>query len=199
VLTRIWAVTIPFLILPLLWPCGLHSRGGDHAEDIDFWRSARNCGPNCLYLMLSGAGYNVSYKDLVAAVKVGPQGTTLPQMRDAALSLGCRLVIYKGTPEDLGTIRLPAILHLDPESGDVHGMGHFVVLSSYNGATREAQLFDGTTASPVAMGFEPLRRMWTGYLLCQGPESRVVPFLISMGGTMAVCTLLGLLRRRHRC
>lgn len=198
-LTRLWSATISSIIMSLLWTYTPPTAGVEGPDGVDFWRSARNCGPNCLYLMLSGTGNDVKYEDLVAAVDVGPRGTTLPQLRDAAQSLGYDLVIYKCSPQELGTIRLPVIVHLDRESGDVSGTGHFVVLTEYNETTRVAQVFDGTTGSPELMDFETLRRMWSGYLLGYKPQSKTYPFLISMGSTMAACAVVRLLGRRRKC
>lgn len=163
------------------------------------WRAARNCGPNCLYLMLSSVGEEVSYEALTEAVVVGPKGTSLLEIRDAALSLGHDVEVYKGTPEDLAVIPLPVILHLDKETGDVQQMGHFVLLTEYDRETREATVFDGVTAAPMALSFESLRRMWSGYLLAPKAPSPLGPFLTSMAGTMALCLVSMLFLRRRPC
>src|SRR6185436_5685803 len=108
-------------------------------------------------------------------VDVGPRGTTLPQMREAALSLGYETEIYKATPEDLENLQLPVILHLDQDAADPLGMGHFVLLADYKTDIKQATLFDGVTGSPAAFSFEALRRMWTGYLLCPKQRSDKLP------------------------
>lgn len=186
-------------LVPLSLPAGQSAGDGAASEDIAFWRGARNCGPNCLYLMLSSAGQEVSYQQLLDRIELGSRGTTLAQLRDAALSLGHDVAVYRGTPADLETLPLPVILHLDRDSGDVQGMGHFVLLTTYDKAMQEAMLFDGTTGAPTAISFESLRRMWSGYLLCLEPKSNAIPFLGSMVATMGVCAAVGILVRYRGC
>lgn len=172
----------------------------DAREEILFWRGAMNCGPNCLYLLLKSAGHDVAYQDLVESMDVGPRGTSLLDLRDAALASGHRVSLYKGTTDDLSSIELPVILHLDKESGRIDGMGHFVLLASYNEDLQQATLFDGTTGSSSAISFEAMRRMWSGYLLALDEGRELWHFAIAMGATMALCIGLAAVVRRlqHR-
>lgn len=129
-----------------------------HSQQV--WRAARCCGANSLYLFLNTHGRPTEYQAIEREVPVGPQGTSLPQLRDAAGHLGLSAAILRGAPADLARADLPVIAHLDsPENGG----GHFVLIVRCG--ADEVEWIDGTTALARTVRADEFRRVWTGYYL----------------------------------
>jgi hypothetical protein len=151
------------------------STGPPRAANSDRpWEKQLACGPNVLYLLLRMHGRPVTFQEAEAAVVVGPKGTSLIELREAAGRLGLTTRVRSCTINNLDGCTLPMVAHFKPtfgpageataapdrSSGDV---GHFVLVLE---VTRDRVKFIDATLGRV----EVFRRdrfplFWSGYIL----------------------------------
>lgn len=147
------------------WTAAQAPRVLDYQPGSEFWRSARNCGVNCMYLMLRSRVAECDYEALVAATSIDERGSTPVQLRDGAARVGFDTEIAKAAPTDLESIELPVVLYLTEFSDKMGEAGHYVVLTDLSEGGDSAHVFDGTTAMAGDVPMEKLRRAWTGILI----------------------------------
>lgn len=194
---RLFRIVAAGLLLIAAWPAvrAVGDQGGsasgevtrDATDTVTFWRTARCCGLNCLYVMLGVHGHQVSYSKLEEILDIGPRGSNLLDLRKAATRFGIRTEVVRAAPRDLERIRLPAIAHLERTAqGDE---GHFVLVVEYR--SKAITILDGTTALRRELSMDEFRRMWSGHLLTirdnRSPWAR--PLLASLG--LGVVALIG--------
>jgi len=155
------------------------------------WRDILNCGPNCLYMLLSLKGQSVSYRAVRDAVPVGPHGSTLEDLRRAAARFGVDAAVVRCGVEEL-TPFLPAIVHVDPMDG---GEGHFVLLLGAKGDVFYA--VETSNAEVVPMPRVMFVNEWTGTAMVVR-ASRWAGLWPIGAGTVAVPACLTLITLRRR-
>lgn len=169
--------------------------------DASYWRTARNCGLNCLFLLLRSRGHELDYDRLADVVPIHVAGSSLDELRTAAESLGYRVQLGKGSPADLETTPLPVLVHLNGVLGEVGATGHYMLLTEYRVRESTVRLFDGASALVTEMSTDQFRRLWSGYvLLAEPPGSGVsaLDLLLALTGAVATFAIWLLFRRRQR-
>ena len=134
------------------------SQSQDPPDSI--WRSHRMCGVNSLYILLCSTGPTCNYSDLLKNINVGPKGTNLAELRDAANKLGRSILVVRETPDTLLNNPLPIVAHLDDGREDT---GHFCVVIAQQDDS--FHIVDGSTATFHKISKDRFYREWTGYLL----------------------------------
>lgn len=102
---------------------------GEKIQDNLGWRSVRNCGVNCLYIMLFMNGKKVEYSDLLAESKITDRGMSVAELQRVSEAFGLPLNAHRTDPSMLASIPLPAIVHFE---NDWQEVGHFVLLVRVN-------------------------------------------------------------------
>jgi hypothetical protein len=138
--------------------------------DEGVWREARNCGLNCLYVLLHSAGVNPSYDELRAVTPVGSHGSSLSELCAAAGKMGFPAAAYKTDWEGLLTMPLPVVVHLDHYSGNTERAGHFMILTRVIEDGSKVELFDAGIALRQVLDAARVRKLWSGYVLLLTPE-----------------------------
>jgi hypothetical protein len=135
------------------------------------------CGPRCLYAMLRLSGKTVSLEQVSRAFGPCDGGCSLLELHDCASRFGMRTTVVRGGADSIGSLPLPAIVHV----GEGRTMGHFLVLAEVDGS--EYTVIDGTSGELAVQQGEFLRH-WSGYALIatNGP---------ARGLTLALSALLG--------
>ena len=124
------------------------------------------CGRNALYVLAALMGRTLSPNDLTACMSETPAatGVNLLELKQAADTLGLPCVIRQTSFEDLSTITLPVIAHLDG-STTTGSSGHFVVVVDVDVKKGKVFLVDGTTAEFGGKSIRAFRDRWSGYIL----------------------------------
>jgi len=126
----------------------------------NYWRSPRQCGPNCLYAYLALHGKSTTLDAIAARVLVGNDGANMADLRKAASGLGLPSRVVKSSVDRLGDWQLPAIAHLHTRSG------HFVLLLQ---ATPESvTIGDMNNGQINTIVLDRFSELWSGYLLVPG-------------------------------
>jgi hypothetical protein len=130
------------------------------------WRTTRNCGVNCLYVLLRTNGKSVDYEDLMNDLHARCSGeqNSLTDLRHAARDRGLRCQLGKTTLEGLKSLPKPVIAHTEKATPD---SGHFVLVVNVGPETVE--IMDGTTGSITAVSQRDFEQSWTGYVLYASP------------------------------
>lgn len=95
---------------------GCHAAEGEaelHMRNQYHYPSRRTCGIDSLYVVLKSSGTALAMSELEEKIRIGPQGASLRQLRDAATECG-----FTVQAVDVGLNRLmrsgsPAVLHVD--------------------------------------------------------------------------------------
>lgn len=164
-------------------------------SSLDLWRTARQCGVNALYLLARAHGHELDYATVVSATAVGPKGSSLAELRQAAERLGLDAFVGNGSPDDLAQADLPVVAHMDQVTGDVEGVGHYVLVTGFDAKAGSVTMFDGASALFSTIPASEFRRTWSGYVLgLEADSSRAAEVAIS-----AASLLLGwaIYRRRR--
>ena len=155
-----------------------------------YWRVARNCGLNSLFLLLKARGIEgIDYDSLSKVIAIGPKGSSLLDLRSAAYEVGHPVGVYKISPADLETRELPVIAHMDKFSGDFAGTGHLVLITEYDRTNGRVRVFDGVSALPGNVTMERFLQSWTGYIV----DIPRMPAWIMLCASIVLGSILGLL------
>jgi ABC-type bacteriocin/lantibiotic exporter with double-glycine peptidase domain len=117
-------------------------------------RDANDCGPASLTMAARGLGLDTTLEHVRALVKLGPAGSNLQDLAEAAGRLGLRATAVRIAPTQLASVRLPAVAHL--------ANGHYIALFDLR--------LDGLVAGDPASGvrtlpFPAFQQAWSGNLL----------------------------------
>jgi hypothetical protein len=124
------------------------------------WRGARYGGLNCLLLLFYLHGNKTEYSDCVRSIGIGSTPNTGAEILRAAKRLNFPLEARTISPEELETVHLPVIVHID---GDGPTEGLFCVL--LGGNPSRVHLMEGPGAIVVGMDKEVFLRRWTGVIM----------------------------------
>lgn len=158
------------------------------------FQSGLNCGPNALFVTLRLCGVEVTWDEVKKRVPVGPRGSTLKDLAEAAKSFGLAASPRTNlTPEAIRKAPKPLILHINIEPSDAQPerRDHFIVITrspeggGYSGV-------DTTNALYTQFSDDFIVRNMTGHALVLGRPSfasRVSSYNLVLGAILA--TLLG--------
>jgi hypothetical protein len=131
-------------------------------------RAARECGLNSLYLLLRLCGHDVTFEQTREAVPIGPSGTSLLELQQAASRLGARTTMSRCSMAELVQVPKPVIAHLHPEMPDSQAdAGHFVVVVRADKDGVEA--IDSTFAASFHYSVAHFESVWSGHILAPAP------------------------------
>ena len=147
------------------------------------------CGIECLYLLMVLQDKPCNFEQIVQSVPLGPEGATLADLERGGRELGLPIRSARFTPESLARLPLPAIVHLEPDSGG--GLHHYVILLEVR--ERYVRLLDPALNKTVEMSHRDFAQIATGYcLLCYepwfGPKQAKIWWVIT-----GVAILMGIL------
>jgi predicted double-glycine peptidase len=131
-------------------------------------RAQRECGLNSLYLMLHLSGHDVTFDQVRTAVPVGPSGTSLLELRQAASRLGVRTAVRRCSMDELASLPKPVIAYFHPKDPEPQGRpGHYVVVLRAD--TAGVEVIDGTLAASFRYSARHFEAEWSGHLLTPSP------------------------------
>jgi hypothetical protein len=147
--------------------------------------STTRCGIHALYVLLRVLGHPVSYADVGSAVDVSERGTTLEQLRSAAISLGVDAGAYHCTLDDLREWNYSGVLVLIHNLGADNvtqalsdgrvEVGHYITLVGYDSKNDRILGVDGSFATVRRFSRERFLDMWTGYALVPADVAHDAP------------------------
>lgn len=140
----------------------------DPAREV--WRSERNCGLNCTYLMLKSHGITTSYDRLKELIPISDFGSSLTDVSDTLTRCGLKNDALRCSPSELAGLEMPVIAHVEfTNSQGVDGLpiGHFVLITAINRSTQEVAYIDGTTAIFFERPIHEFFRSWTGIAIAK--------------------------------
>ncbi len=123
------------------------------------WRDSVNCGPNCVYLVLRLEGYEVTYRQIRDALKLGPLGCTIADMQTTLAKFGLNSSPVRCQLDELEP-HLPAIVHLEADTSD---LGHFVTVLGCD--SKSVFVVETLNAQVVPVDRNEFLRQWSGAAL----------------------------------
>jgi hypothetical protein len=126
------------------------------------WRSSRNSGTNCLWLLLNCAGKRVDYAELRA--QTGSDDPSLDVLTNVSLDHGLKLVPVQLTFDELRESSSSFILFMEPEG---IGSGTFALLVDIS--QDKVNYIEGGGVRWVQQSRGDFRRSWSGYALTPAP------------------------------
>ena len=148
------------------------------------WRDVLNCGPNCLYMLLSLQGKSVTYREVRDAVPVGPHGSTFEDLKRAADRFGLDGAVVRCGLDEVKPF-LPAIVHVDVMDG---GDGHFVLLLGATDTTFYTVETANAEVVPLPRGI--FLKNWTGTAFVTRAGRRPMSWPVMVGGLASVACVL---------
>lgn len=130
------------------------------------WRTTRNCGVNCVYVLLRTNNKTADYSALMSNLmaRSGGEMNSLKDLRDAAGERGLRCRIGKTTLDGLDALPKPLVAHLE---GATPNTGHFVLV--LRSGPDFVDILDGTTGSVTTITTRDFTQSWTGYVMHVAP------------------------------
>jgi len=157
------------------------------------WRSGRNCGLNCLFVLLGANNIETDYDRLSEEVLVENKVASLTDLRLAAKRHGLATALGKTDPEGLTSLPKPVLAHWDiaNKPGDIPG--HFVLVVKTT--AESVEFMDGTSGVIGALEWREFQRRWSGYVLYVSPSQ---PFASwgYLAGAVVAGVLTGVLVHR---
>lgn len=130
-----------------------------------YWRTARGCGTNALFLLLYGSGAEVSHDAVATAVSVGAAGSSLQDLVGAAARLGHPCEAYQATRAALDALEPPFVAHF--LGGDGSDLGHYVVVVDVDREAGVIEALDGTLVVRQEFSYPEFLKRWSGAVLCR--------------------------------
>jgi hypothetical protein len=146
------------------------------------WRDLQHGGFNALYFLLKVYGEPRNYEQCLAEACSDGLPQTVSDIIAAARKLDCPLHARFVSPEQLSSLRLPAIVHME---GDSSANGYFFVVLQIQ--SHQVIYLDGPSATICTIDRESFLRRWSG--IAVGPTSHSIwtdAALVTLG---AVCSL----------
>jgi hypothetical protein len=131
--------------------------------------AGRECGLNSLFMLLRLSGHDVTYEQTRAAVPIGPMGTSLLELQQAASRLGAKTRLSQCSMAELKREPKPVIAYfLRATGGAVDGPGHFVVVLKADDTGVE--VFDNSYPTALWKYSVPhFEAQWSGHILGPAP------------------------------
>ena len=134
---------------------------------------SKRCGRNGLFMFLRQLGYDAPYSQIEQYVPMGPAGSSLLELRNAAGKLGVQLTIYKCEPTYREATSLPpclALIRTRPQGEGAEETifrGHYVLVERARrvGAVDKIDFIDGSYGTRQTLPIEEFASIWTGYFL----------------------------------
>lgn len=154
-------------------------------DSADIWRSARHAGINSLICFLKIHGHELPASGFMESENGDGLPQNVAEIVAVANSKGYTLAARSISPEDLKTLPLPAIVHMD---GDDTSSGFLNVLLQVD--AQRVIYMDGATAIISTQNREAFLRAWSGVVIVEFPpgQSGSMVNLVTAG-----CLLLGFL------
>jgi hypothetical protein len=159
-------------------------------------RAGRECGLNSLFLLLRLSGHHVTHEQVQAAVAVGPSGTSLLELQQAASRLGAKTLISRCSMAELLHRPKPVIAYFHLKTpGTQDRTGHYVVVLGTD--ETGVEVIDGTFATSFKYPASQFEAEWSGHILALAPpQTWVRPLALS--AVLGLWVGIGLLRWRAR-
>lgn len=141
-------------------------------------RAGRECGLDSLFVLLRLSGHDVTYEQTRAAVPVGPMGSSLLELQQAASRLGAKTTLSRCSMAELMHRPKPVIAYLKQAAGPEGGVGHFVVVVSADETGIE--IADSAVATFLKYSPAEFEAEWSGHILAPAPaQSWVRPLTLT--------------------
>ena len=165
-------------------------RAAQHSET-----SLMLCGRYSLFMLFRLLGHDIPYAEIERHLAVGPKGSSLREMRDAAKRLGVKLSIYKCDPSRVDLVRhTPSIALIEGTYVEDRGQsgpppGHYVVTEpAVVDGEGWIHTIDGSYGYRQSLSDVDFASIWTGYYITGTPWHAVTwrPWAAS---ALAMCWL----------
>jgi hypothetical protein len=131
-------------------------------------RASRECGLNSLFVLLRLSGHDVTYDQTREVVPVGPSGTSLLELHQAASRLGVKTAVYQCSMAELVRLPKPVIAYIRPPHPNLLDRpGHYVVVLTADESGVEA--LDSTFAASYKYPTPMWEGEWSGHILAPLP------------------------------
>jgi ABC-type bacteriocin/lantibiotic exporter with double-glycine peptidase domain len=125
-----------------------------------------------MFLQLSG--FTPEFEALAKVTPVGPRGTSMLELKDAARRLGATVVVSSMTREQLIAAPKPVIAYCDESQlaqSEELATGHYVVVIDASPA--EVHSLDGSTGRLRVNSWARFEMRWHGYVLITESETDI--------------------------
>ena len=168
------------------------------------WQDGRSCGPVALYFFLRLQGQRVQLEDVIGSITTTEKGCSLTDLEAAATKFGVKMRAVKLTPEQLGELPTPAIIHYTTPGDRTKPVDHFDLLLGESEADdgTSFELIDTTNCIKYRQPANAIGPKMSGYALIADSVSSngAQPYALLWSGVVMVValdvTLLGLIVRR---
>ncbi len=129
------------------------------------WRSERNCGLNCAFVMLGMSGVGTDYAELESGLELGEDGSSLYDICTVLKRRGLNVEMAQCSPVDIPLINCPFIAHLDlNDSAGLNNLaaGHYIVVLRFEVNPKKVVYIDGTTGTIEEMETAQFLSRWSG-------------------------------------
>jgi hypothetical protein len=130
-------------------------------------RAGRECGLDSLFVLLRLTGHDVTYDQTRAAVPIGPMGSSLLELQQAASRLGAKTTLSRCSMAELMHRPKPVIAYLKRAAGPEAGVGHFVVVVSAD--ETGVEIADSAVATFLKYNPSHFEEEWSGHILSPAP------------------------------
>jgi hypothetical protein len=89
------------------------------------WQNGQSCGPVALYFLLRLQGQRVQFDDVIGSITTTEKGCSLADLEAAATKFGLKTRAVKLTPEQIGELPTPAIIHFTTPGDRTKEVDHF--------------------------------------------------------------------------
>lgn len=134
-------------------------------------RDLTDCGAACLASVAAHYGLHLPVAPIRQAAGTDRQGTNLLGMIEAAATIGLDAKGFKGPPECLPQLPLPAIAHVIINNRHQH----YVVI--HRVTKRQVEVMDPAIGKPVRYRYDEFGEIWSGIVLLLVPGEQFVPGL----------------------
>lgn len=128
------------------------------------WETYRECGSNCLYLVCQILGVKNDLRRLKRALPLDANGSSLAELARAASEVGLFPVAARLSPNELGQVRAPSIVHLRRMGVEGGDGDHYAVYLGITEARGGVVLLDPPLL-PHEVSSHDFGRMWTGNVM----------------------------------
>ncbi len=143
----------------------------------EFWREQKRCGINCLYAYMHINEKKPSLEEIYSLVPIGPDGSNMADLKEAANRLGLPSRVVRSSPEHLERYPLPTIAHLQGRGG------HFVLVLAVD--ENDVVISDMTRGRAERIPRGAFEALWSGYLIVPGRGAPMRVWVFMAGGTIA--------------
>ena len=154
------------------------SIGQSEQQSTNGWQAPGRCGTNCLFVFLTLIDNSpIDYDSLAEQIPVSRQGSSIAELERASTMHGVASGVKQVQLDDLATLRLPFVLHLDLSR---HGsVGHFFTVWNHelnDDGSVVLHYFDGGNLEVKSVPAEALKNEFSGFVLVQDEKNLSVWF-----------------------